>query len=211
MGFFDRSRQQLAERGVDPSRLPPGQYATERFPVLHTGSVPHFGSLDDWTLEISGLVGCPVTLTWPQLLSLPSVEMVVDIHCVTKWSRFDTRWRGVAFETLLEQAGGAAPAATHVLGHAEHGYTANAPLADCRGVDEHGQPRAMVAYEHDGLPLDPDHGYPARFLLPRLYFWKSPKWLTGLELLPADRPGFWEQNGYHMRGDPFREQRFAGS
>ncbi|MEO5678040.1 MAG: sulfite oxidase-like oxidoreductase [Acidimicrobiales bacterium] len=210
MGFFDRNRQQLAARGIDPARLPPGQYVTDRFPVLHAGGVPDYPSLDGWTLELSGLVAGPVTLTWAQLLDLPSVEVVVDIHCVTKWSKLDTRWQGVAVETLLEQAGGAAPGATHVLGHAEHGFSANVPLADCLGVDDRGRPRAMVAYAYDGQPLDPEHGYPARLLVPHLYFWKSPKWLRGIELLPADQPGFWERNGYHMYGDPFREQRFSG-
>lgn len=210
MSFFDRNRRQLADRGIDASRLPPGQYSTDRFPVLHAGGVPEYGSLDGWTLELSGLVGRPATLTWAQLVALPSVEVVVDIHCVTKWSKFDTPWRGVAFEALLERAGGPTPAATHVLGHAEHGFTANVPLADCRGVDAKGQPRALVAYAYDGRPLDPEHGYPARFFVPHLYFWKSAKWLRGIELLAADRPGFWEQNGYHMYGDPFREQRFSG-
>lgn len=210
MGFFDRNRDQLVAKGIDPARIPPGQYSTDRFPVLHAGGVPDYRSLDTWTLELSGLVGRPATLTWDELVSLPAVEIVVDIHCVTKWSKLDMPWRGVAFETLLEQAGGATPGATHVLCHSEGGFTANIPLTDCLGVDEKGQPRAMVALAYEGQPLDPEHGYPARFLMPRLYFWKSAKWLRGLELLPADRPGFWEKNGYHMYGDPFKEQRFTG-
>ncbi len=210
MSFFDRNRRQLASQGIDPARLPPGQYATERFPVLHAGHVPEYDSLDSWTLALSGLVEHPVTLTWPQLLELPSVEVVVDLHCVTRWTKLGTPWRGVAFETLLAQAGGPAPAATHVVSHAELAYTANVPLADCLGVDDEGQPRALVAYGYDGLPLVPDHGYPARFLLPHLYLWKSAKWLRGIELLAADRPGFWEENGYHMHGDPFLEQRLSG-
>jgi len=210
MNFFERNRRQLADRGIDLGRLPPGQYSTDRFPVLHAGAVPDYGSLDGWTLDLTGLVGRPVTLSWQQLAQLPSVEVVVDIHCVTKWSKFDTLWRGVAFDTLVEQAGGPAPDATHVLCHSEFGYTANVPLGDCTGVDGRGQPRALVAYEYDGRPLEPDHGYPARFLIPHLYFWKSAKWLRGIELLPADKPGFWEQNGYHMYADPFREQRFSG-
>jgi DMSO/TMAO reductase YedYZ molybdopterin-dependent catalytic subunit len=210
LSFFDRNRQQLAERGIDPSRLPPGQYSTDRFPVLHAGGVPEYTSLDAWTLALSGLVDRQVTLTWAQLAGLPSVEVVTDIHCVTKWSKFDTGWRGVAFDTLLEQAGGPAAGATHLLCSSEFGYTANVPLVDCVGTDEQGRPRAMVAFAYDGKPLEPEHGYPARFLVPHLYFWKSAKWLRGLELLPSDRPGFWERNGYHMYGDPFREQRFSG-
>jgi DMSO/TMAO reductase YedYZ molybdopterin-dependent catalytic subunit len=210
LSFFDRNRRQLAAQGIDPARLPPGQYATDRFPVLHAGGVPDYRSLDAWTLELSGLVERPVTLTWAQLVDLPTVEVVADIHCVTKWSKLDTRWRGVGFETLLEQAGGPAAGASHLLCHAEHGYTANVPLADCTGTDAKGQPRALVAFGYDGHPLEAEHGYPARFLVPHLYFWKSAKWLRGLELLPADRPGFWEENGYHMYGDPFREQRFSG-
>ena len=210
MGFFDRNRNQLATKGIDPSRLPPGQYVTDRFPVLHAGGVPEYGSLDGWTLELSGLLDRPAVLTWEQLTALPSTDVVVDLHCVTKWSKFDSPWRGAAFETVLAEAGGPAADATHVLCHAEHGYSANVPLADCLGFDAKGQPRAMVAYEYDGRPLDPEHGYPCRFIVPHLYLWKSAKWLRGLELLPADRPGFWEQNGYHIYGDPFREQRFQG-
>jgi DMSO/TMAO reductase YedYZ molybdopterin-dependent catalytic subunit len=210
MGFFDRNRKQLAAMGIDPARLPPGQYSTDRFPVLHAGAVPDYGTLEGWTLELTGLVGRPLTLSWHQLAALPRVDVVVDIHCVTKWSKFDTTWSGVPLDTLLDLAGGASPQATHLLCHSEFGYTANVPLADCRGVDARGQARAMVALEYGGAPLEPDHGYPARFLVPHLYLWKSAKWLRGIELLPADRPGFWEQNGYHMYGDPFREQRFSG-
>jgi DMSO/TMAO reductase YedYZ molybdopterin-dependent catalytic subunit len=210
MSFFDRNRKQLAARGIDPARLPPGQYTTDRFPVLHAGGVPEYRSLDTWTLELSGMVRRPVTLSWGQLNELPLAEVVVDIHCVTKWTKLDTAWRGVAFDILLEHAGGPAPGASHLLCHAEFGYTANVPLADCTGVDAKGRPRAMVALQYDGRDLDAEHGYPARFFVPHLYFWKSAKWLRGLELLPADQPGFWEQNGYHMYGDPFREQRFSG-
>ena len=162
------------------------------------------------TRLLFGLVQQPTTLSWEQLTALPTVDVVVDIHCVTKWSKFDTAWHGVAFETLLEQAGGPAPGATHLMTHAEFGFTANIPLEDCLGVEDKGQPRAMVAWRYDGRDLDPEHGYPARFFLPRLYFWKSAKWLRGLELLDHDEPGFWEQNGYNMYGDPFREQRYWG-
>jgi DMSO/TMAO reductase YedYZ molybdopterin-dependent catalytic subunit len=204
MGFFDRNRKALAERGIDPARLPPGQYSTERFPVLHVGSVPDYGDLSGWTLTIDGLVEHPVVLGWDELRALPPVDVTVDIHCVTKWSKFDTAWRGVAVGTLLDLAGGVTDGASHLIAHAEFGYTANVPLADVTG--EH---RGLVAYEYGGAPLDPEHGFPARLLVPHLYFWKSAKWLRGLEVVAPDRPGFWEQNGYHMYGDPFREQRYT--
>ncbi len=210
MGFFDRSRSQLADKGIDPGRLPPGQYHTDRFPVLHAGRVPQYDDLSKWTLSIGGLVGHQAVISWDQLQAMPSVDIEVDIHCVTKWSKFDTTWRGVPFEDLLALAGGANPEGTHLMCHAEFGFTANLPLEDCLGVDDKGQPKSMVTYQFGGEPLDPEHGYPARFLLPRLYFWKSAKWLRSLEVMRGDRPGFWEQNGYHMYGDPFREQRYWG-
>ena len=203
MKFFERNRQELAKRGIDPERLPPGQYFTDRFPVLHAGSVPLYDSLDDWTFRVFGLVGTERTLSWDELRALPTTTVTTDIHCVTKWSKFDTSWRGVAFDVIADLVG-IDPSATHVMCHSEYGFTANVPLADC--ID--GQ--AMLAYEFGGEPLEPDHGYPLRFLVPHLYFWKSAKWLRGLELMPDDRPGFWEQNGYHMYGDPFREQRYWG-
>lgn len=202
MGFFDRNRRNLEKQGYDPARLPPGQYLTERFPVLHAGDVPRYDDLSAWTLEISGQVGGPLTLGWDDLLAMPQVDITLDIHCVTKWSKFDTDWRGVRVADLLERAGGVLPAGTHLLAHAEFGYTANAPLEDVL-LDE-----AIVAHRFAGEPLEPEHGYPARLIVPRLYFWKSAKWLRGLEVVPADQPGFWERNGYHMYGDPWREQRY---
>ena len=208
MSFFDRNRKELAQKGIDPSRLPPGQYFTDRFPVLHAGSVPAYGDLSSWDFRITGLVGEPRTLSWQQLQALPQCEIVVDIHCVTKWSKFDTTWRGVALDDLLALVD-VDPRATHLMCHSEAGFTANVPLADCLGTDEQGQPRAMVASHFGGQPLEPDHGYPLRFFVPRLYFWKSAKWLRGIELMGADRPGFWEANGYHMYGDPFLEQRYS--
>jgi DMSO/TMAO reductase YedYZ molybdopterin-dependent catalytic subunit len=204
VGFFDRNRRALEERGVDPARLPPGQYFTDRFPVLHVGDVPRYApDLSDWSLTIDGLVESPVTLTWSDLLAMPSVDLTFDIHCVTKWTKFDTVWTGVLVTDVLALAR-PLPSATHLLSHAEYGYTANTPLADAT------VPNAMVAYRFDGSPLDAEHGFPVRLIIPHLYFWKSTKWLRGLELLGEDRPGFWEQNGYHMYGDPFREQRFWG-
>ena len=201
VGFFDRNRRNLVKLGYSPDRLPPGQYLTERFPVLHAGDVPRYHDLSTWSLQVFGLVDRPLTLSWDELLDMPQTDVTLDIHCVTKWSKFDTTWRGVRVVDLLERAG-AQPGATHLLAHAEHGYTANAPLGDVL-LDE-----AIVAHTFDGEPLEPEHGYPARLIVPRLYFWKSAKWLRGLELLGADRPGFWERNGYHMYGDPWREQRY---
>ena len=208
MGFFDRNRRELVARGIAADRLPPGQYATERFPVLHIGDVPSYADLSRWDLRVFGLVNQARTLSWAQLSDLPSAFIEVDIHCVTKWSKFDTGWRGVPVEAVLELVD-VHPAATHLMGHGEYGYTANVALEDVVGTDGRGQPRALLAYEHAGRPLDPEHGYPLRLLVPRLYLWKSAKWLRGLELLPLDTPGFWERNGYHMYGDPFREQRYA--
>ncbi len=208
MGFFERNRHELVARGIATERLPPGQYATERFPVLHVGDVPEYPDLSRWDLRVFGMVTERRVLSWGELMSLPSVSIEVDIHCVTKWSRFDTGWRGVPFEAVLQLVD-VHPAATHLMCHSEYGYTANVALDDVVGTDSKGQPRALLAYEHGGRPLDPDHGYPVRFLVPHLYLWKSAKWLRGLELLPLDTPGFWESNGYSMHGDPFLEQRYA--
>jgi DMSO/TMAO reductase YedYZ molybdopterin-dependent catalytic subunit len=202
MGFFDRNREQLANKGIDDARLPPGQYLTERFPVLHVGDVPTYEP-GQWDLKIFGLVDKPLTINFDELKSMPAVTLLTDIHCVTKWSKFDTTWKGVRVRDLFERAGMQAGAA-YIMGHAEHGYTANLPLADVL-LDE-----SLVVYEYEGEEIEPIHGGPVRLLVPHLYFWKSPKWLRGLELRATDAPGFWEQNGYNMYGDPFLEQRFWG-
>ena len=202
MGFFDRNREQLANKGIDNARLPPGQYLTERFPVLHVGDVPTYAP-GDWDLKIFGLVDKPFTINLDELKSMPAVTLLTDIHCVTKWSKFDTTWKGVRVRDLFERAGMQAGAA-YMMGHAEHGYTANLPLGDVL-LDE-----SLVVYEYEGEEIEPIHGGPVRLLVPHLYFWKSPKWLRGLELRATDAPGFWEQNGYNMYGDPFLEQRFWG-
>jgi DMSO/TMAO reductase YedYZ molybdopterin-dependent catalytic subunit len=202
MGFFDRNREQLANKGIDDARLPPGQYLTERFPVLHVGDVPTYAP-GQWDLKIFGLVDKPFTINLDELKSMPAVTLLTDIHCVTKWSKFDTTWKGVRVRDLFERAGMQAGAA-YIMGHAEHGYTANLPLADVL-LDE-----SLVVYEYEGEEIEPIHGGPVRLLVPHLYFWKSPKWLRGLELRATDAPGFWEQNGYNMYGDPFLEQRFWG-
>ena len=202
MGFFDRNREQLANKGIDDARLPPGQYLTERFPVLHVGDVPTYAP-GQWDLRIFGLVDKPFTINLDDLKSMPAVTLLTDIHCVTKWSKFDTTWKGVRVRDLFERAGMQAGAA-YIMGHAEHGYTANLPLGDVL-LDE-----SLVVYEYEGEEIEPIHGGPVRLLVPHLYFWKSPKWLRGLELRATDAPGFWEQNGYNMYGDPFLEQRFWG-
>jgi DMSO/TMAO reductase YedYZ molybdopterin-dependent catalytic subunit len=202
MGFFDRNRQQLVAKGYDADRLPPGQYLTDRFPVLHVGDVPTYGP-GEWDLTVTGLVDRPFVVSLDELKAMPSVTLTFDIHCVTKWSKFDTSWTGVRVRDLLDQAGVQA-GATHVLEHAEYGYTTNLPIADIT-TDE-----AIVAYAFEGEEIEPIHGGPVRIVVPHLYFWKSAKWVRALELRDNDKPGFWEQNGYHMYGDPFTEQRHWG-
>ncbi len=169
--------------------------------MLHAGSVPKL-DLATWTLEVFGEVDRPLTLTWEQLLELPSREVTVDIHCVTRWSRFDTRFRGVHWSELAKLVQ-PRPSGRFVVAHAEQGFTANMPLAAIE--DEH----ALIAYEADGEPLTPDHGWPVRLLVPSRYLWKSAKWLRGLELLDHDEPGFWERYGYHNDADYWREQRYS--
>jgi DMSO/TMAO reductase YedYZ molybdopterin-dependent catalytic subunit len=201
MSFFDRNRKELAARGIDPSRLPPGQYSTERFPVLHVGDVPDYEP-GQWDLEIAGLVDHPFSVTLDELKAMPATSITVDIHCVTKWSKFDTPWKGVRVRDLFDPAG-VRPDAEFVMEHAAFGYTTNLPLADITTDD------AIVAYEYEGEEIEPSHGGPVRVVVPHLYFWKSAKWVRRLELRSNDAAGFWERNGYHMYGDPFREQRYT--
>ena len=202
MGFFDRNRDELEAKGYDKSRLPPGKYLTDRFPVLHVGEVPTYKP-GEWSLTVDGLVEKPFTISFEDLRAMPATELTTDIHCVTKWSKFDTTWTGVRVCDLFDRAK-ISDKATHVMGHAEYGYTANLPLADIMRDD------SLVVYAYEGEDIDPIHGGPVRLLIPQLYFWKSPKWLRRLELISGDAPGFWEENGYHMYGDPFLEQRFWG-
>jgi DMSO/TMAO reductase YedYZ molybdopterin-dependent catalytic subunit len=183
-------------------RLPPGQVLTKKWPVLHYGLVPEVDTAT-WTFEVSGLVDRPYSITWDEMLALPRHTVRCDIHCVTTWSRFDNSFEGVAVQTLLARAG-VQPAARFCLVHAEQDFTTNLPLADLDRPDN------LVALKHDGDWLTPEHGGPARLLVPHLYFWKSAKWVRGFELLEHDIPGFWEQNGYHMRGDPWTEERYGG-
>lgn len=200
--FFQRNRQKLIDAGIDPARLPPGQYHTERFPVLHVGDVPDV-SRDDFTLRVFGNVANPRTFTFAELEAIGPGELTFDIHCVTKWSRFDTTWKGVRFKDLMAVVQ-PAPSVRHVIEHAAYGYTTNVPFEDCMHDD------VLLAWEHGGEPLGADHGGPVRMVVPHLYFWKSAKWLEGIELSDVDQPGFWERNGYHNYGDPFREQRYWG-
>jgi DMSO/TMAO reductase YedYZ molybdopterin-dependent catalytic subunit len=200
-GFFERQRSELAAAGIDPARLPPGQYRSRDFPVLHVGGVPDWRDLTDWDLRITGHVERPYSLSFDELRAMPSVTITRDIHCVTKWSVFDQSWTGVRVADLLERAG-VRDGASHVMEWADGGYTTDVPLVDL--VED-----GIVAYELEGRPIPPEHGYPARVVLPRLYFWKSAKWLRCLEVMEGDRPGFWEKNGYHRRGDPFAEERFG--
>jgi DMSO/TMAO reductase YedYZ molybdopterin-dependent catalytic subunit len=196
-GFAGRER---AER--DP-RLPPGQYdAGEDWPVLTAEVTPEL-STATWTFAVDGEVAQPTTWTWDEVHALPGSTYEGDIHCVTTWSRFGMRFAGVSVDTLLAVARPRATA-THVLARSHTGYTTNLPLEDITGG------RAWVAWEVDGAPLPVDHGGPARLLVPHLYFWKSAKWVSGLTLLDHDEPGFWEENGYHDRGDPWLEQRYQG-
>ncbi len=181
-------------------RLPPGQSLTLKWPVLHYGSVPRFDEAT-WRFQVAGLVSSPLRLTWAEFLALPCAEVTSDFHCVTRWSRFDNRWEGVQFRTINDLAR-PAPEATHAMVYGADGYATNVPLPDLSGEN------VLFALKHDGEPLPPEHGGPLRLVVPQLYGWKSAKWVCGLEFMPHDRPGFWEQNGYHRRGDPWEEQRF---
>jgi len=185
--FRSKAEAKVREAGYDPARLPPGQYFTEKWPVLHAGEVPKV-DIEAWTLRVWGQVDTELTLNYDELKSLPATEVTSDIHCVTRWSRFDAHFKGVHWRELAKLCN-PKPSAQFVLAHAEFGFTANSPLSAI--ADEN----ALVVYEADGEPLTPEHGWPARLFVPTKYFWKSAKWLTGLELLAADRPGFWERYG----------------
>ena len=184
----------------EEERVPPGQYVTDGFPVLSAGPTPHT-PLTEWTFSIRRGGRDLRSWSWEELRALPAETVTADIHCVTRWSKLDTQWRGVSLDTLLGQVG---HDAGYVLAFCDGGYTTNLPVADVTGG------RAWVAYEYDGQPLAPEHGGPARLLVPHLYFWKSAKWVRGVELLDHDEPGFWETYGYHMYGDPWKEQRYSG-
>jgi DMSO/TMAO reductase YedYZ molybdopterin-dependent catalytic subunit len=199
--FRSRAERKVADAGYDPSRLPPGQYLTEKWPVLHAGTVPDT-DLATWDFRIWGEVENPLALDWEQFNELPRTDNVQDIHCVTRWSRFDTRFGGVHWREIAKLVG-PKPSARYVVAHAEQGFTANVPLSSLEHDD------ALLATEADGEPLTPEHGWPLRLVIPGKYFWKSAKWLRGIELRATDEPGFWERYGYHNDADPWREQRYG--
>ena len=199
--FRSRAEKKVADAGYDPARLPPGQYLTEKWPVLHAGTVPKV-DLATWDFRVWGGVDNPIRLSWEELQDLPAAEVTVDIHCVTRWSRFDTSFRGVHWRDLAELVR-PKPSARFVVAHAEQGFTSNLPLEALEADD------ALIAYEADGEPLTPDHGWPLRLMVSSRYFWKSAKWLRGLELLDHDQPGFWERYGYNNNADFWKEERYG--
>jgi DMSO/TMAO reductase YedYZ molybdopterin-dependent catalytic subunit len=200
-GFISRGfRGRRREPEGASDRVPPGQYLVDGFPVLSAGPTPRT-PLSDWSFSIEGDLDEPKTWSWEGFRALPSEEITRDIHCVTKWSKLDTTWEGVSVDTLLE---GVDTAAGYVLAFADGGYTTNLPLEEVTGG------KAWIAHTYEGEPLAPEHGGPARLLIPHLYLWKSAKWVRGLRLTAEDEPGFWESLGYHNQGDPWREQRYWG-
>jgi DMSO/TMAO reductase YedYZ molybdopterin-dependent catalytic subunit len=200
MSFISRG---FHRRNVEPGqegRVPPGQHVVSDFPVLSAGPTPHT-KLENWSFAVRGELDAPLDWTWDQFQALPHESITKDIHCVTSWSKLDTNWEGVSVDTLLE---GVETSGEFVVAFCDGGYTTNLPLEDVTGG------KAWIAFGYDGAPLAPEHGGPARLLVPHLYFWKSAKWVRGLRLLQHDEPGFWEGYGYHNYGDPWLEQRYSG-
>jgi len=183
-------------------RIPPGQVLTDKFPVLHFGRIPDYGDLSRWDFRVWGEVEQPFTLKWAEFRKLPSAEVTLDVHCVTRWSKLDTSWQGVAFRDLAEVAV-LRPSARFVTFHSEYGFTSNVPLEVAMDA------QCLLAWHYAGEPLSPDHGFPLRAIVPGKYFWKSAKWLRGVEFSSADQPGFWERNGYNNSADPWREERYS--
>jgi DMSO/TMAO reductase YedYZ molybdopterin-dependent catalytic subunit len=200
--FRSKAESKVREAGYDPARLPPGQYLTEKWPVLHAGSVPSYPDLSTWTLRVFGEVEQVLELTWDDFTKLPRTSNVQDIHCVTRWSKFDTRWAGVHWRELARLAR-PTKTANFAIAHAEAGFTSNVPLSFLERED------ALLATHGDGEPLAPEHGYPLRLVVPGKYFWKSAKWLRGIELSSIDKLGFWERYGYHNDADPWQEERYS--
>ena len=199
--FRSKAEDKVRAAGYDPARLPPGQYLTEKWPVLHAGEVPNV-DLEAWSLRVWGEVENEVTLSFAELEALPATEVTTDIHCVTRWSRFDAHFKGVHWGEIAKLVH-PKPSARFVIAHAEQGFTANSPLA----AIEHDN--ALIVYEADGEPLTPDHGWPVRLFVPTKYFWKSAKWLRGIELTASDKPGFWERYGYNNNADYWKEERYG--
>ncbi len=195
---YDRTTPEVEDR------VPPGQYLTEKFPVLHYGSVPNYRDLENtWDLRVWGELESPARFSFAEFRALPTTEVVTDIHCVTRWSKLDTRWQGVKFTEFLKHIPALKPSAKFILFHCEQGFTANVPL-EIMLEDE-----AMLAYKFDGQELTPEHGYPLRSFVPKKYFWKSAKWLRGIEFLSEDQLGFWERYGYNNNADPWLEERYS--
>ena len=199
--FRSRAEKKVVDAGYDPARLPPGQHLTEKWPVLHAGTVPHT-ELATWTFRVFGEVEEELELSWEDFTDLPRTENVQDIHCVTRWSRFDTRFGGVHWREL-ERLARPKATARFAIAHAEQGFTSNVPISFLRDED------ALLATHADGEPLTPEHGWPLRLVIPGKYFWKSAKWLRAIELSAVDKPGFWERYGYHNDADPWREERYG--
>ena len=201
--FRNKAEQKVAEAGYDPKRLPPGQYLTEKWPVLHAGGVPRYDpELEDWDFRVFGAVENEITLSYDELQALPHTTITTDIHCVTRWSRFDAGFTGAHWRELAKLVK-PLPESRFVVAHAEQGFTSNVPLAAIEDDD------ALIAWGADGEPLEPDHGWPLRLVVPSKYFWKSAKWLRGLELRASDQPGFWERYGYHNDADYWKEERYG--
>ena len=199
--FRSMAERKARAAGVDPARLPPGQYMTKKWPVLHAGSVPHT-DLATWTFRVWGEVEEPLELSWEQFNELPRASSTQDIHCVTRWSRFDAQFEGVRWSEVAKLCR-PRDTARFAIAHAEHGFTANVPYSFLEQDD------ALLVTHADGEPLSPDHGWPMRLVIPGKYFWKSAKWLRAIELSAADKPGFWERYGYHNDADPWREERYG--
>ncbi|MFP3684380.1 sulfite oxidase-like oxidoreductase [Bacillus sp. SIMBA_026] len=195
--FFGKTKQTKQSE-----RIPPNQNVTTKFPVLHAGNVPYYEDMSKWNLQVYGLVDRPMLLSFDDIKAFPEAEVKNDIHCVTGWSRLDNIWQGIRAKDIAEKAGVHKEAGFVIL-HAEEGWTANLPLSDFT------RETSLLAYAHNGEPLTPEHGYPLRGVFPHLYFWKSAKWLRGIQFTKENHPGFWEKNGYHMRGDPWKNQRFT--
>ena len=198
MALFSRKDTDREKWG---DRIPPGQKLTEGWPVLHYGSIPKI-DLDAWSFEIGGLVEEPMSISWQQYMASPQVNLRNDIHCVTTWSKFDNDWTGVRITDLLKDVK-LKPEAGHVMAHSYGGYTTNI------SIDDLVRPENLLAHSHNGQPLSKDHGGPARLVIPHLYFWKSAKWVHGINFIESERPGFWEMYGYHLRGDPWKEERYS--
>jgi DMSO/TMAO reductase YedYZ molybdopterin-dependent catalytic subunit len=200
MAIFSRGFTGHRQPAADPTRVPPGQHVTTGFPVLSAGPTPRT-PLERWDFSVNGQVKEPTSWSWSEFQALPAETVTADIHCVTSWSKLDTVWKGVSIDALLDRV---STTAGYVTAFCDGGYTTNLPLADLTGG------KAWIVYEFDGKPLEPQHGGPARLLIPHLYFWKSAKWVRGLTLTLEDRPGFWENYGYHNHGDPWLAQRYQG-